>query len=52
MPNVLDDAADEVADQIISMARQTPDGLAFLDRVLSRLAQARFLPAGPVVTDI
>ena len=52
MVNVLDDAADEVADQIIAMARQTPDGLAFLDRVLSRLAQARFLPTEPVLTEI
>ena len=49
---ILDDAADEVADQIISMARQTPDGLAFLDRVLSRLAEARFLPSEPILTEI
>jgi hypothetical protein len=48
IPGALDRAADEIADQLIGMAAESPDGSAFLDRIMDRLAQARYIPASPL----
>jgi hypothetical protein len=50
--NVLDQAADEIADDLLKLAAVSPDGAAFLDRLMDRLAQARYLSPGPVITEI
>jgi hypothetical protein len=44
----LDQAADEIAAELIRMAQESPDGLAFLDRVMDRIAQTRYITISPV----
>ena len=47
-PGALDRAADEIADQLIGMAAESPDGLALLDCILDRLGQARYIVIDPL----
>lgn len=44
----LDQAADEIAAELIAMAAESPNGLAFLDRVMERIAQARCITVNPL----
>jgi hypothetical protein len=52
--NALSEAADEMADELLRMTAEIPDGLAFafIDRLMLRLSQARYIATGPVVTEI
>jgi hypothetical protein len=43
-----DDPLDQAADELIRMAQESPDGLAFLDRVMERIAQTRYITISPV----
>lgn len=44
----LDQAADEIAAELIQMAKESPDGLAFLDRIMERIAQTRCIVVSPL----
>jgi hypothetical protein len=44
----LDQAADEISAALVAMAAESPDGLAFLDRIMDRLGQARYIDASPL----
>lgn len=47
-PGALDAAADEIAAELIAMAAESEDGLAFLDRIMDRLAQVRYINVSPL----
>ena len=44
----LDQAADEIAAALVQMATESEDGLAFLDRVMERIARTRCIVISPV----
>jgi len=47
-PGAFDAAADEIAAELIAMAAESEDGLAFLDRIMDQLGQARYIDANPL----
>ena len=44
----LDEAADEIAAELVRMATESEDGLAFLDRVMERIARTRCIVLSPL----
>jgi hypothetical protein len=44
----LDQAADEIAAALVQMAQESEDGLAFLDRVMERIARTRCIVTSPI----
>ena len=48
MNDPLDQAADEIAAQLIQMAQESPEGLAFLDRIIACLARTRYIHLDPM----
>ncbi len=48
MADSMNAAADEIADELIRTAAESPDGLALLDRIIERICQARYIVISPL----